>query len=164
MARWPKDGKHVGVASTDHFEARTLIPELNEAGFQPGDIEVVGAAEALDKIAVEKFMNEKIIIEIEEDDKPNSPTFVYLGHNGIGQYVHRGQEQTVKRKFMYSALMAKAVKVNVTYGKDGSGMEFNNNKLSTSTTHRCRLVRDDNPQGGAKWVRAVMQESAMQVS
>jgi hypothetical protein len=51
--------------------------------------------------------------------------FVYLGHNGVSQYVKRGEPQTIKRKFLYSALAAKTVKFACAFGKDNSGNEFN---------------------------------------
>jgi hypothetical protein len=50
--------------------------------------------------------------------------------------------------------------MNCTFGKDGSGNEFNRLTPSVSTAYRALLVSDPNPQGGAKWVQRVMNESA----
>lgn len=159
MPRGIPASKNAALGSTDDIEARTQIPELNEAGFDPADIQIVSAKDFMSKAQEAKFMEEKVQIEIEADDKPNSPVFVYLGHNGISQYVHRGQVQTVKRKFLYSALAAKAVKLSCEFGRDNAGNEFNRLNPSVSTTHRVRLIRDDNPQGGMPWVRKVMQDA-----
>lgn len=151
--------KRNALGSTDDIEAKTLIPEFNEAGFEVEDIQIVSADRAATKIAEAKFMEEKVVIEIEADDKPNSPVFVYLGHQGISQYVHRGQEQAVKRKFLYSALAAKMLKLTCEFGRDNAGNEYNRLNPSVSTTHRVRLIRDDNPQGGMAWVRKIMQSA-----
>lgn len=149
--------KRSALGSTDDIEAMTPIPEFNEAGFDAGDIQVVAEKDLRSKAEEAKFMEQKIVIEIEEDDKPNAPVFVYLGHNGIGQYVHRGRDQVVKRKFLYSALAAKQIKMACEFGRDNAGNEYNRLNPSVSTTHRVRLVRDDNPQGGMAWVRRIMQ-------
>jgi hypothetical protein len=159
MPRGIPASKNAALGTTDDIEAKTLIPEFNEAGFDPSDIQIVSAKDFRSQAEEAKFMEEKVQIEIESDDKPNSPVFVYLGHNGISQYVQRGQIQTVKRKFLYSALAAKALKLTCEFGRDNAGNEYNRLNPSVSTTHRVRLVRDDNPQGGMDWVRKVLHSA-----
>jgi hypothetical protein len=130
-------------------------PELDEAGFESGDIHVVQERDAEFMAREAKFMEDKVVVEIEGDEDPNSPVFVYLGHNGVSQYVKRGEPQTIKRKFLYSALAAKTVKFACAFGKDNSGNEFNRLSPNVKTTYRIRLVEDLNPQGGMKWVQQV---------
>ena len=154
-------GVRNAVASSSDFEAKTLVPEMAGGDLDGGDIEVVQERDFEHAAKEAKFMEEKVLVEIEPDDRPNAPTFIYLGHNGIGQYVHRGHEQAVKRKFLYSALAAKAVKVVVEFGKDNSNNEFNRQTGTAATTHRIRLLQDNNPQGGQAWVRRVMQDPAL---
>lgn len=140
--------------------SRAAPPELDEAGFDPSDIQVVTPDRMETKAKVAKFMNELIEIEIEPGTEPNDPVFVHLGHQGIAQYVQRGVPQIVKRKFLYSALMGKRVTLNVSFGMGVDGKEFNREAKSVSTAYRARLISDPNPQGGPKWVQAVMAESA----
>lgn len=135
-------------------------PELNEGGFDAGDIETVPAHRMGSAVETEKFMNEKVVIEIDAADDENAPVFVYLGHNGVTQYVKRGEPQVVKRKYLYSALAAKHIRIAVAFGKDGSGREFNRDNKSATPTHRVHLVKDDNPQGGMAWVQSVMRAAA----
>ena len=157
MPRGIPGSKNQALGTTDDIEAFTQIPELREGGLDGDDIEIVKAENFRDAAAEAKFMEEKVLIEIEGNDDPNAPVFVYLGHGGVTQYVERGKPQAVKRKFLYSALAAKAVKFASQFGKDNSGNEFNRLSPTTSTTHRVRLLQDNNPQGGMKWVREVMQ-------
>ena len=150
------------IADSGDFEAVSLAatPPEETLPFESGDIEVM-AAERLEFAArEEKFMNEKVVIHIEMGTQAGDPVFVELGHNGINQFIKRGEDQVVKRKFLYSALMAKKVSMNCAFGKDGSGNEFNRLTPSVSTAYRALLVSDNNPQGGAKWVQRVMQESS----
>ena len=157
MPRGIPNSKTQSLGTTDDIEAKVLIPELREGGIGAEDIEVVQATDLNDAVAEAKFMEEKVVVEIESDDDPNAPVFVYLGNGGVTQYVERGKEQAIKRKFLYSALAAKRVKFASAFGKDNSGNEFNRLTPSAQMTHRIRLVRDDNPQGGMEWVRRVMQ-------
>lgn len=151
------------LIDSDDVEAQSRAaapPEEVPGGFDASDIQRVAPEQMASKAAVEKFMNEFITIEIEPGTEAHDPVFVELGHNGINQFVKRGVEQRVKRKFLYSALMAKKVSVNVAYGKDNSGNEFNRITNAVSTAYRARLVMDSNPQGGPRWVQSVMAESA----
>lgn len=134
-------------------------PEVNDAGFEAGDIQVIAARQMEESARVEKFMNEKVEIEIEPGTEPNDPAFVHLGHNGITQMVERGKTQVVKRKYLYSALMGKQVVVNTAFGKKNSGEEFNHLTQTVKSAYRTRLITDNNPQGGAKWVQSVMREA-----
>lgn len=157
MPRGFPNSKNPAMGSTDDIEAKVLIPELREGGIDASDIEIVPAQNLYSAASEAAFMEEKVVIEIEADDDPNAPVFIYLGNNGVTQYVERGKEQAVKRKFLYSALAAKAVKFASAFGKDNSGNEYNRLTPSARTTHRVRLVRDDNPQGGMRWLQSVMQ-------
>ena len=152
-------GRRKSIISTDDLEAGFDIgrapEELREAGIDISDIDIVPAHKMRSKAQEAKFMEEKVVIEIEGDDDPNSPVFVYSGHNGVVQYVERGKPQAIRRKYLYSMLAAKQIKFACAYGKDGSGNEFNRLSPSGRTTHRVRLIRDDNPLGGSKWVQEI---------
>ncbi|MBT9174196.1 MAG: hypothetical protein DDT21_02607 [Syntrophomonadaceae bacterium] len=100
-------------------------------------------------------MEEKVMVEIEADDDPNAPVFVYSGHQGVSQYIKRGTPQAIKRKYLYALLSAKRIKFACAFGKDGSGNEFNRLNPSGQTAYRVRLIQDNNPQGGMKWFQSV---------
>lgn len=129
--------------------------ELREAGVEIDDIQIVSEQAMRSKAAEASFMEEKVVVEIEADDDPNAPEFVYSGHQGVSQYIKRGIPQTVKRKYLYALLAAKRVKFACAFGKDGNGNEFNRMNGSGQTSHRIRLISDNNPEGGMKWFQAV---------
>lgn len=149
------------IIDTASVEAvnRAMAPPEEVPPFDPADIQVVALDRAEAKIRDAKFMNEYIEIEVEPGTKADDPMYVELGHNGTNQFVKRGGVQRVRRKFLYSALMAKLVSINCKFGKDNAGNEFNRLTPSASTAYRARLVSDKNPQGGSKWVQRVMAES-----
>lgn len=132
-------------------------PELKQAGeFHESDLDVVNDMSAADrKVREAKFMEDKVEVQIEMGDGPDEPVFVMLGHNGVSQWVKRGEPQIIKRKYLYSALAAKALRYACAFGKDNSGNEFNRLSPTVNTAYRVQLLRDDNPQGGMKWLRSV---------
>lgn len=157
-------GRRKSIISTDDVETGFDIgrapDELREAGVDVSDIDIVPAHKMRSKAEEAKFMEEKVIVEIEADDDPNAPVFVYSGHQGVSQYIERGKPQAIKRKYLYSLLAAKRVKFACAFGKDGNGNEFNRLSPSGKTTHRVRLIRDDNPNGGMKWFQSVSSAAA----
>ena len=156
MARYP--AKSV-IASDDVEAVQHMAPEIRDGSITLDDIEVVAAKDFQTQAEVAKFMEDKLTVEVEADDDPNAPVFVYFGHNGVTQYIKRGEPQVVKRKFLYSAIAAKTVKFACAFGKDGSGNEYNRMTPSVKTTHRIRLIEDRNPQGGMKWFQKMAQEA-----
>lgn len=134
-------------------------PELRQTEFHRCDLDIVSERD-VDYAAKEAaFFEEKVEILIEMDDHPDAPIFVPLGHNGTTQYVKRGEPQVVKRKFLYSAFAAKTLRYACAFGKENSGQEFNRLSPSVSTQYRVQLLRDDNPQGGPRWLRSVAAQA-----
>lgn len=149
------------INSSDFHQAP---PELRVDGAGPMDMDVIKPEDFHNAMKMEKFMNEKIEIEIEADhNNENAPEFIHLGHNGIAQYVHRGHPQIVKRKYLYSALVARQVRMNCTFEKGSKNQDVNDLKPQASSTHRARLIADNNPYGGSRWVQQVMREAATSV-
>lgn len=105
-------------------------------------IDAVQPAQMLAKAENEKYMNELVEIIIEADDDPNAPLFVHSAHNGVTQYIKRGENQTIKRKFLYSLLAAKSARLVCTFGKDQNGKEFNRLAGPSRTTHRVVVIND----------------------
>ncbi len=156
-------GKNRAIIESDNLQAGYDLgrapEELREMGVEAEDIEVIPEHRARDKIAEARFMEERVLVEIEQDDDPNSAVFVYTGHNGIAQYIERGKPQMIRRKYLYSALAAKTIKMACSFGLEKGG-EYNRLTPNARTTFRVRLLRDDNPQGGMAWFQKVMQGAA----
>lgn len=127
--------------------------------FDPSDIDVVQPDRLDFKAREAKFMNEMVEIMIDPGDKPNDPLYVDIGHNGITQVVLRGQVQAVRRKFLYSALMARRITINNVFGIGRDGSDINRATPSAASAYRTSLVSDNNPQGGTRWVQRVMSEA-----
>ncbi len=132
------------VRSEDFAGARTEanISVTGKAEVSHRQIETIPEAKAAAKIAEEAFMNEYVVVLIEQDDDPDAPVFLQSGHNGTDQYIQRGVPQKIRRKFLYSLIAGKKTAQASQYGKDGSGKEYNRLSGRTSTTHRIALIED----------------------
>lgn len=149
----------VKQAIIESGDVQPAPPEFSEAEFDRSDIQIVQMDRLAHKAAEEKFMNEMIEIEIEPGTEPNDPMYVYLGHEGKSQMVLRGAVQPVKRKYLYVALMAKKVSMNCVFERGPNHTDINKLTPAVSTTYRARLISDNNPQGGSKWVQDVMRQA-----
>lgn len=142
------------IISTEDVE-RTASLGVSADGLDDAGIDIIHPTQMKALVEDEKFMNEKVVIEVEMDDEPNAPVFIQAGHNGVTQYIRRGEPQTVKRKFLYALIAAKQVKLAVAFGRNGDGSEFNRATPTAKSSYRTRLISDSNPNGGMKWVQSV---------
>jgi len=151
---------HVKQNLTGDQDVRS-VPQHNISISTTGDaeatrspIEVIDPLKFESKAADEKFMNEMVEIQVEADDDPNAPLFIPCGHQGVTQYIRRGQPQTVKRKFLYSLIAAKSARLACAFGKDQNGQEFNRLQGASRTTHRVTIIRDTDKgrQAYLKWM------------
>jgi hypothetical protein len=116
--------------------------QLNMATGEVSGIEVIPENEFADKAAEESFMNERVVIHIESGDHENEPLFVHTGHNGDTQYVMRGTDQPVRRRYLYSLMIAKVIQLKSSFGIRADGKEFNDLKGPSRNTHRFYIVED----------------------
>jgi len=140
------------IRSEDFAGARTEanISATGKAEVTHRQIEVIPESKMARKAADEAFMNEYVVVLIEQDDDPDAPVFLPSGHNGLMQYVQRGIPQKIKRRFLYSLIAGKKTAQASQFGKDGSGKEYNRLTGRTSTTHRISLL-EDTPEGRKKF-------------
>lgn len=136
-------------------EQDTTISTTGEAEATHRLIDVIQPEAMQSKAEDEAFMNELVEIQIEADDDPNAPLFVFAGHQGIPQYLQRGRPQTVKRKFLYSLIAAKQARLVCSFGRNEDGNEFNRLQGPKRTTHRVTILRDSEKgrQAYLRWMQ-----------
>lgn len=138
-------------------EERTLPEISGGVAINLDDIEVIAPKNMRSIAEQEAFMQQKVIVQIEPDEDPNSPVFIYTGHDGIVQYIKRGEPQSIKRKFLYSLIAAKRTQFASVFGKDMAGNEFNRLTGRTNTTYRLQVL-DDSPEGLKEFARWMQEK------
>jgi len=148
----------ISTKDLDGARSEAEISATGPASVRHSQIEVIPEAKMEAKAKDAAFMNEYVTILIQGSEDPDAPIFVQSGHNGTDQYIQRGVPQRIKRKFLYSLIAAKKTAQASSFGKDGSGREFNRLTGRTSTTHRIDLLEDT--QEGRKMFAQWMQQKA----
>jgi hypothetical protein len=122
-------------------------------------IEPVEGPGALDKAARLAFMEEPVKILVHESSDPNDPDpSPLLRVNGRNQYIIRGTEQTVRRK--YVEVLARARKTGYTQSIRHDQVTGNvHQKMNPRTALRYpfSVIEDRNPNGSA-WLRKILAE------
>lgn len=130
------------IASDDFAGARSEanISATGKTEVSHRQIEAIPESKAMKKAAEEAFMNQMVTIQIDSTEDPDEPVFIPTGHNGTDQYIQRGIPQQIKLRFLYSLIAAKKTAQTSSFGKDGTGKEFNKLVGRTSTTHRFQVL------------------------
>ena len=121
------------------------------------EIETVPGPDLGDVAALEAFMNEPVKVFVYEPMERGHEHIAQLGVNGINQFVIRGVEQTIKRK--YVEVLARARKVNVSANgfKDPNGEARNAVSITSGLQYPFQVVEDLN-RNGAPWLRQILAE------
>lgn len=170
--RASKGTKKEPIASPDFYVKKNLLGpddvgqpheniEISTTGAATAErtiiVDAVQPAKMMAKAENERYMNELVEIQIEASDDPNAPLFVHSAHQGVTQYIKRGEPQSIKRKFLYSLIAAKVARLVCAFGRTSEGTEFNRLAGPKRGTHRV-IVINDTAQGRADYNRW-MQES-----
>lgn len=138
----PRRLKSVGPAS----EA------LEEAHF-----DVVDRPVNKDKLDMIAFMEEELVVRVADTTDPTMMPIPCVINDGVRQYFIRGQEQTVKRKFVEVLARCKITKFTQQLEKDGNGNDTYVNYPHTVLMCDFSVLHDPNPKGPA-WLKNLLQE------
>lgn len=128
-----------------------------------GEIRTTAGVDVVDKplpkgaLELEAFMNEPVTILVNPATDPDEPRLVQVGVNGVNQFLPRGEQITVKRK--YVEVLARAKRTNFSQTLDerlGEGM--NHLKAMHLLRFPFSVIEDRNPNGGP-WLRGVLAEA-----
>lgn len=130
------------ITSEDFAGARTEtnISATGKTEITHRQVEVIPESKAEKKAVDAAFMNQMVTIQIESTEDPDEPVWVHTGNGGTDQYIQRGIPQSIKLLFLYSLIAAKKTALTSSFGKDGTGKEFNKLVGRTSTTHRFSVL------------------------
>lgn len=110
-----------------------------------------------DLAALEKFMNEELEVFVYEGMEEHDEKIVQLGVNGVNQFVIRGRQQKIKRKFVEALCRAKQVRVTSAGRIGANGDAVNEVRSLVSLQYPFQVMMDPNPKGPA-WLRKTLGE------
>lgn len=165
-AQEPATAKSRPVTRTDEVadsrkfsgQTRTAIPAAEGvAGFDVEPIQVVDGPQAMMEAEALAFAEDKLEILIHPSEDKNAENPVYVGVNGRGCYVWRGQRTLVPRKYVERLLRAQAD--NITQDTTARE-EADFNRLTIQPTQRYGLsVLSDPSKYGAAWLQQITMQA-----
>lgn len=121
------------------------------------ETDIIDKVVSLEGAELEAFMSEPVKIVIAESAEENDPPMVQVGVNGVTQFIVRGMEQTVKRKYVERLARAKRTDYDQTID-DRLGEAMNRLRRRNALRFPFTVLEDRNPRGQA-WLRGVLAEA-----
>lgn len=102
------------------------------------------------------FMEEDIVINIQESPDENADNPVMVGVNGVFKAIYRGQDTIIKRKFV-DALIVKMTRISTPEFINAAGERARKIDQRQALRYPFTLVEDKNPKG-IEWMRRRMAD------
>jgi hypothetical protein len=138
--------------TVDRDLARMLRPDQRA---EQVDIDVI---RDMDHAAMMMFLEEPVTVNIAETNEEGAENPVVLHVNGRAVAVLRGQDTTIRRKYVELMLRAKPEGIKTRMTRDGNGDVKNHIDKTRSLKYPFSIIRDQNPRGLA-WARKVRSEA-----
>ncbi len=159
MPRWPEKtetlNEQIGQDKSVILPADGSIIEAIQ-GLK--EVEIVDKPLPDDYADALAFMEEKIVVIINEDNDPNAENPIQVAVNGRNQFFFRGHPQEVRRKYVEVLARAKRTRIATPEVTDASGARTNLIRQHTTLRYPFNVVSDPNPKGQA-WLKAVLSEA-----
>lgn len=151
------------IDATNEQVGRTVTKEIagsGEARISADDspIDVVQEVNFKDTKELDDFMNERVRVFLYEPMEEGHESVVPLSVNGINQFVVRGTEQTIKRKYVEVLARARRVSTSARGFIAPDGEARNIVKQSQGLQYPFQVTHDPSPAGPA-WLRNILAEA-----
>lgn len=149
MKRFEALEQQIGQDGTSRFKGDALI----QVEKRPLD-----SPEMLAKLDIEKFMEEMVTVEVHDVADENADPAFPIWVNGIPEFFRRGEQKTVKRKFVEGLARAKKTGYrNVLKVDPMTGEQEYVWPSKTGLRYPFSVVSDNNKEGSA-WLKAVLRQ------
>lgn len=152
-----EDGREVDSRKFSGQVRNAVDAAEGVAGFDVEPIQVVDGPDPMNEAQAAAFAEEKLTILIHQSPEKLPEDPVYVGVNGRGCYIWRGQKTLVPRKYVERLLRAQAD--NITQDVTAT-TEREFNKLTIRPTQRYPLsvLHDPSPIGAA-WLQQITEQA-----
>lgn len=132
------------------------VGELNHADFHDS-YEAVDTPSWEEEAKLMRFMEEPVEIVISEDNSPNAEQVINLCVNGVNQFIFRGKNQVIKRKFVEVLARSRPETLATTEYTDANGNKATKVIKNHTLRYPFRVINDRNPDG-QRWVESILRE------
>lgn len=120
------------------------------------DIEIVDGPNAMSIADELAFMEERVCVVVHESTDPNAEDPILVANGGINQWIFRGQETIVKRKFVERLARAKLTNYRQNLAEKDVD-KYNRLFMATAVQYPFSVI-GDSPRG-QDWLRKVLAEA-----
>jgi hypothetical protein len=146
-----------GNTKSQSFELPTT-GDVSSENFQT-HFEMVDEFDYRKVAEMEKFMNERVLVEIPSTTNKNEDQYIQLGVNGVNQPLLRGKPQWIKRKYLEVLLRSQPMTLETIEEFDPrTGNKVVRLIKTTGEKYSYRVLEDKNPNGEA-WRRQILAEA-----
>ena len=103
------------------------------------------------------FMNEQVLIVLNESSEKNAPETVQLAAQGLNQFLVRGVEIWVKRIYVEALARARAMNLTTPEFIDSNGNRSTKISPTFGLVHNFQVIQDPNPDG-FRWLQQILRE------
>lgn len=143
-----------GAMSLPKDEPLNLSAINTGAGIDTPAVDVVSNA---DQIALEAFMNEKVVVRLADTTDENAVGAVPVTVNGVTQWLFRGVSQEIRR--CYLEVLARARTTTWRQGEAVNGQPESARPVPKTAMSYPFNVERDTPKG-ITWLREILQQRA----
>ena len=133
------------------------MSSTGKARIEPSVIEKVDHQPSNEKLSNLAFAEEEMVIVVHDSVDVNDDPIPYVINGGRRQAFIRGQEQSVRRKYVEILARMKRTRYTQEKYKDSQGIDSIRNIPHTALVYPFTVVSDPNPNGRA-WLKAILAE------
>jgi hypothetical protein len=161
MGRGPAKAVHsdeLSLYGNGDAELNVLDMMESNAHLPISHIEAITEREFTDMAEYEKFMEEPVVISVNETTDKNAPWVVPIGVNGDFRYLPRGIPIRVPRKFIERLAQAQETRLSTKQNTDHESSNAMRVTAKTASAYGFSVLRDPNPRGPS-WLQRVYRQS-----
>jgi len=124
-----------------------------------GRLEPILTREFKEMIEYEAFMNDPVVIQINETTDVNAPPFVFVGVNGDCRWLPRGEPIKLQRKFVERLAQAQEMRFETKSNRDQDAQNAIVTVRRTAASYGFAVLRDEHP-AGRRWLARVTRSGS----
>ena len=124
----------------------------HKGGIEVGPVDIANK----DAMELERFMNEPVTIRLAESAVEGDVQAIPVSVSGVVQWVFRGMQQQVKRKYVEVLARARTT----TYKQSQPRFSIEDSRPEPSTTLSYQFMVDDDTPRGRAWLKEIQSQRA----
>lgn len=105
----------------------------------------------------EVFMEEAVVIQVNDTTDPNAPPVVFVGVNGDNRWLPRGVPIKLQRKFVERLAQAQEMRFETKANRDQEEQSALTTVSKTAQAYGFAVIRDDHPQA-RRWLARMTRQ------